>query len=142
MKRTVREDYRVRVVISAESPRTLGLPVDGQIVSSRVEVVVEPKRLGDFGLGVMSDSLVSRNPQERYRQLAEDMARELRFERHVVSATVEFTETSTCSHCGYPWEEVTAADLDQYPLEGDELGLPVCCEQAQAEFRAAKAGAQ
>lgn len=44
-----------------------------------------------------------------------------------------------CSHCGYEWETLTAADVakgtylpDEHSVEGE----PVCCEKAIAEFRA------
>lgn len=147
MKRTVREDFRVRVVLSATNPAMLGLAVDGEIVSGRIEMVIEPRRLGDFGFGIVSDSLVSRDPAKAYERRANELAQDLRRLSQVVSATVEFSENTTCSHCGYPWEELTAEDFAKYPdmlseADGDVIGLPQCCDQAQTEFRAAKAGAQ
>lgn len=144
MKRTVREDFRVRVVVNARKPKDLGLPIEGDIESGRVELVIAPKRLGDFDFGIMSDSLVTRDPAARYEQRCKDMAIELRQVSHVAAATVEFTERAECTHCGYAWEELTAEDIAKFPElieDGDVPGLPQCCEQAQDEFRAAKAGA-
>lgn len=113
MKRTERSDFRVRVVVVADSPALLGLPVDGQIVSGRVEIVIEPRRLGDFGFVRMSDTLVARDPAAAYERRAKELAEDLRRLPQVASAKVEFTETTTCSFCGYPWEEQTAETAAQ-----------------------------
>lgn len=143
MKRTERSDFRVRVVVVADSPALLGLPVDGQIVSGRVELVVEPRRLGDFGFVRMSDTLVARDPAAAYERRAKELAEDLQRLPQVASAKVEFTETVTCSHCGYAWEEQTAETAAQYPEFDDPIGLPQCCDKAQDEWRTAqKAGAQ
>jgi hypothetical protein len=145
MKRVEREDFRIRVVIVADRASELGLPVDGQIVSGRVEMVVEPRRLGDFGFGIMSDSLVTRDVQGAYQRRTDELAAELRRLPQVAKATVEFTESVTCSHCGYPWEQLTAEDIAKYPdviTPDDVVGLPQCCDEAQVEWRAEqKAGA-
>lgn len=136
MKRTFREDYRVRAVIIADSPRELGLQIDGVIVSGRVEVVVAPERLGDLGFVRVSDSMVSNDVERDYRLRAEEMAATLRRQSHIIAATVEFTERSECSHCGYAWDELTTTDYVRTPSFDEGPGMPLCCEEAQAEWRA------
>ena len=43
-----------------------------------------------------------------------------------------------CSHCGRPEDGSIIADAADCILPGDEIGLPVCCDAAQAEYRASK----
>ena len=66
------------------------------------------------------------------------VAREIR--RHVDGierVTMHWETAAECSLCGRPWEVLSAEDVEQ---PGDAPGLPVCCEAAQAEWRAEQAG--
>lgn len=137
MKITTREDFRVKAVITPQDPRHVGLGgLPGQIVSGNLEIVIAPKRLGDFGAISMSDSLASSNIPGDYERRCQEILTALRAEQHVVSAEITFTETVTCSHCGLTWEEFTQEDADRYPDWDDPVGLPQCCETAQQEWRA------
>lgn len=46
-----------------------------------------------------------------------------------------------CSFCGAQWEELTADLIEEHPdfieQDGDGPGLPLCCEEAQEEWREA-----
>ncbi|MDP5310409.1 hypothetical protein [Streptomyces poriferorum] len=102
-------------------------------------VVITPRRLGDFGWMSMSDRMASSDPERDIRERCEEIAAEVK--RHVDnvgSVEVLFTETHTCSHCGYVWEVLTADEAanpancqDEHSVEGE----PVCCDAAIAEFR-------
>jgi hypothetical protein len=78
------------------------------------EIVVEPKT-SVYGISLDFE-----------RRDAEEMAAQIR--RHVDgvrSAWVRCKTEETCSHCEYGWE------VDE------TSGLPLCCDQAQAEWMAA-----
>lgn len=140
MKRITREDFRVRVVLAPRTPADLGLgDLPGQIVSGRIELVIAPKRLGDYGFVSMSDSLASRDIEGDYQRRCESIVADLTAQGHVASAEITWTETVTCSHCHYGWEELTAELLAEFPTTVEPLGLPMCCEEAQAEWRAEQA---
>jgi hypothetical protein len=143
MKKIERSNFRV------ELKGTIHLDVaDGPVaaLASRVAVAgsIDPRRLGDFGFMSMSDRLASRDVEGDYRRRCEDLVRWLRdMYGSQVKAEVLWDEAATCSHCGYPWEVLTAEDVARYAdmLGPDEtVGLPQCCTAAQAEWRAAQAG--
>jgi hypothetical protein len=139
MKITTRQDFRIKAIIAPQNPRHVGLGgLPGDIVSGNFEIVIAPRRLGDFGGGIsMSDSLASRDIQGDYERRCHEILTVLRAEQHVVSAEITCTETVTCSHCGLTWEEFTQEDAGRYPDWDDPVGLPQCCETAQQEWRAA-----
>ncbi|WP_202844739.1 hypothetical protein [Luteimonas saliphila] len=75
-------------------------------------VVIEPRRLGNFGSISVSDSFFYRGPlaDERIAQEYDDRCREIaeQVRRHVdnVSHTsVEFDQEPVCQHCGSTWTE-------------------------------------
>lgn len=102
-------------------------------------VVITPRRLGDFGWMSMSDRMASSDPERDMRERCEEIAAEVK--RHVDNVDgieVTFTETHTCSHCGYGWEVLTADEAADASCQQDEQsveGEPVCCDKAIAEFR-------
>ncbi|WP_413102277.1 hypothetical protein [Streptomyces sp. Inha503] len=144
MKKTHRDEWRVMVTLKPRRPADLGLTglddlAEFVAVAEPITVAVLPRRLGSFGFLSMSDSLASRDVEGDYRRRCEEIAAELRQRPQVDEVTITCTETHTCSHCRYGWEELTseqAADpqerLDEYSVEGE----PVCCDKAIAEFRA------
>jgi len=139
MKITTRENFRVKAVIAPHNPRHVGLGgLPGEIVSGNFEIVIAPKRLGDFGAMKMSDSLASSDIQGDYERRCQEILTALRAEQHVVSAEITFTETETCSHCGCDWEVFTAECAARWPHDTTVIGEPACCEEAQAEFHAAR----
>lgn len=80
----------------------------------------------------------------RMRAALADISNQIK--RHVdgvARVTVHWDTETVCSHCGYPWEVLTAEDIERYPdwaeQPGDGPGLPACCEAAQAEWRAEQA---
>ncbi|GAA3717871.1 hypothetical protein [Streptomyces tremellae] len=104
------------------------------------EVVITPRRLGDLGWMSVSDRMASSDPERDVRERCEEIAAAVK--RHVdnvAAVEVRFTETHTCSFCGYDWEVLTAEAIAKYPtMTQDERsveGEPVCCEKAIAEFR-------
>lgn len=108
-------------------------------IRENFRVVIEPRRLGDFGFVSMSDSMASRDPERDMRERCEEIAAQVK--RHVDNvsdASVVCDERAECSHCGSGWETLTAAQaatphqqLDERSVEGE----PVCCDEAIAEFR-------
>lgn len=75
----------------------------------------------------------------------ERQCRELKWqiERHVDNTggvSVQWTTREECSFCEARWEVCGPDDRDAYYYEqpGDGPGLPVCCERAQVEWRAAQ----
>lgn len=139
MKLTTRKDFRVKAVIAPQNPRHVGLGgLPGEIVSGNFEIVIAPQRLGDFGAMKMSDSLASNDIQGAYERRCKEILTVLRAEQHVVSAEITYTETETCSHCHSGWEVHTAEAAARWADDPTVIGEPVCCEQAQAEFHAAR----
>jgi hypothetical protein len=76
---------------------------------------------------------------DQMRSLLADLEKSVR--RHVdgVAEVMQRWDTrAECSHCGYAWEQLTAAQaadpawrLDEHSVEGE----PVCCDKAITEFR-------
>lgn len=87
-------------------------------------VVIEPRRLGDFGCISMSDRMVCRDEADRLRQYKErclDIAADVK--RHVNNVgrvDIEFDSMPVCEHCGSEWTE------EGYEYNGG------CCEKDQA----------
>ena len=95
---------------------------------SNFRVVVEPKRLGDYGSIRTSDSFLRKPEQieKDYQRRCEDMVDQIK--RHVDEvgdAYVDFDSESVCSHCGRDWEV-------------DNNGEPVCCNEAVDEYNKSK----
>jgi hypothetical protein len=98
------------------------------IKKSNFRVVVEPKRLGDYGSVRTSDSFLRKPDQieKDYQRRCDEIAEQIK--RHVDNVDrveVEYDEEFTCSHCNQEWE-------------ADGSGCPTCCEKAEQEFEAAK----
>lgn len=98
-------------------------------------VVVYPRRLGDYGIVSMSDSVLHKPDEieKEYLERCDDIAEEIK--RHVDQVGgvhVEFDTTETCSHCGYPWDESPDDSDPDFPK-----GCPVCCDEAAEEWKAA-----
>lgn len=108
-----------------------------------VSGVIYPTRVGDLGFMQVSDSMVASaaEAEAEYRRRCEAIAREVREQYPHLKAEVVCTTEVTCSHCGIAWEEFTAEHAAQFPDWDDPIGLPQCCDEAQAEWRAAQAAA-
>lgn len=76
---------------------------------SGYRVVIEPRRLGDFGFASVSDSMMSSGEEDRqrqYRERCEDIVTQVK--RHVDDighAYVECDTDDVCEHCGARWTE-------------------------------------
>jgi len=140
MKITTRSDFRVEVTFKARTLADIGLTdVQGQIINGDLSIRIAPQRLGDFGFMSMSDSMASSDPERDYEERCKELLAEIRRQRPCATGQVTWTETHTCSHCGYGWEVLTAEQAipdefgqDEHSVEGE----PVCCEKAIVEFRA------
>ncbi|WBP89478.1 hypothetical protein [Kitasatospora cathayae] len=131
-KRTVTGNYRVEVTGTV----TLA-PIDGaQKIALPVTGTVYPRRLGDFGCMSMSDTMATGDIPGGYQRRCEEIVRSLAKQQPGLTATVVCDSLDECSHCGYEWEVFTQEDAARFPDWDDPIGLPQCCEAAQAEFRA------
>lgn len=143
MKLTTRENFRVEFKGTVHLDDLPGGGGPFASVASTVTVAgsIDPLRLGQFGFMSMSDSMVSRNIEADYQRRCEDIARLVREQfRGQVKTEILCDTTVVCSFCGCGWEVCGPDDADAYyyELPGDGPGLPVCCERAQAEWRAAQ----
>lgn len=91
---------------------------------SNFRVLVEPKRLGNYGSVRTSDNFLRTEQQveKDYQRRCDEIVEQIK--RHVDdvdSANVEYDSDPVCSLCGSPWEQ-------------DENGMPLCCEKAEKEF--------
>ena len=145
MKITERTNFRVEF---KGTVRVVDLPSGGGAFLAVADLVtvagsIDPRRLGDLGYVSMSDSMASNDIDGDYERRCREIVQLLREQfGSGIKAEVTWDETETCSHCGYSWEQLTAEDIAQYPDvigPDDVVGLPQCCEQAQAEWRAAQA---
>jgi hypothetical protein len=135
-KLIARDEWRV----VATGILDLSLP-NGPRLQVRVkDAVIPPQRLGDFGWVSMSDRMASRDIEGDYERRCEEIVRALRSQHPGVKATVEFNTTETCSHCGCGWDVMTAEVQEKYPEFDEPIGMPMCCEAAQDEWRATRAG--
>lgn len=148
MKLTARDDFRVNISGQVEIKRLpYGTPALTELVE-RIDLTgtVYPRRLGDFGSFSMSDSMLpgkNRDIPAEYERRCQEIVRTLRDQYGTqVKAEVVCTTEETCSHCGYAWDEMTQEHVEKHPdwLEHprDGAGLPLCCEDAQNEWRAAQ----
>ncbi len=84
---------------------------------SNFRVIVEPKRLGDFGSIRVSDSFFRNEAQiekdyiRRCNEIVEQIKRHV---DEVDSVQVEYDVDTVCGYCGREWEV--------------EEGLPTCCQ--------------
>lgn len=97
-------------------------------------VIVEPRRLGDFGsvrvpdnFGGLSPARIEKDYQSRCEEIVADIRRHV---DNVDGCSIECDTEEVCSHCGLQWEELPEAD-DYGPK-----GAPLCCSRAAEEFRA------
>lgn len=141
MKLITRENFRVEFRGVAALPFASGPLAE---VASHVAVAgcVTPRPLGDIGVGTVPDERFTRDPAARYRSRCEDIVELIRRKYGTqIKTEILCDETATCSFCGCGWEEETAEGIAAYPDDfgpGDGPGLPVCCERAQVEWRAAR----
>ena len=71
--------------------------------------------------------------EDRLINIANQVARDIK--RHVDDidgAAVAYDRVDVCSFCTYEWEVIGEGDA----TEDEPLGLPVCCNAAQDEWRA------
>ena len=100
-------------------------------LGTNFRVVIEPKRLGDFGIVSVSDSMVSRGEKDRqkqYRERCDEIINDVK--RHVDAVGDVYIESDVeyfCEHCGSVWTECGA----QY--NGG------CCDKDQADQDAREA---
>lgn len=100
----------------------------------------------DFRVEVVPITLHSRLTDEQLAAHLEEQCREIKqqIDRHVDytrSISVRWASREVCGFCRQPTEELTEAEMTQYPellAPGDGPGLPQCCEAAQVEWRAAQ----
>lgn len=101
---------------------------------SNFRVVVEPRRLGDYGFCSMSDRLIHGDDEKKINSLYKDRCEEIvdQIKRHVDNvkyASVECDTTEICSHCGRDWDESQNDTDPDFPK-----GCPYCCEAAIEEW--------
>lgn len=97
-------------------------------------VVVEPRRLGDYGYVRTSDTAfgrsiadVERDYEERCEGIAQDIKRHA---DNIGRVSVECDSEEQCQHCGHRWE-VSVDDSDSdFPK-----GTPLCCQRAITEHQ-------
>lgn len=96
-------------------------------------VIIEPRRLGNFGFARMSDHLlydsdetIQREYEKRCEEIVEDVKRHVDNVGHV---SVEWDTEEVCSYCGRSWTE-SQDDLDH----GFPKGSPYCCDAAVTEW--------
>lgn len=134
MKRIIRDNFRVTVTGTVTLP-----PVPGAYeIRLPVSSVVYPRPLGDFSAFFMSDSLASRDIEGDYERRCNEIVAVLSEQQPRLKAEVVCDTAELCSHCGLNWEVFTQEDAERYPDWDDPIGLPQCCDAAQAEFHAAK----
>lgn len=143
MKITTLENFRVEFkgTVRPDDLPGGGGPFAG--LASRVTVAgsIDPLRLGQFGFMSMSDSFVSRDIEGDYERRCKEIAALIGEQfRGQVKTEILCDATDECSFCGCGWEVCGPDDVDadMYELPGDGPGLPVCCEKAQDEWRAAQ----
>lgn len=110
-------------------------------IRENFRVEVTPRALGYFGsFTIPDDRLYPKvDPAVAYRERCEEIATALgRHVDNVEAAIVRYDTRHGCSHCGHPWEVLTAdeaadprAQLDEHSVEGE----PACCDKAVFEFR-------
>lgn len=84
-------------------------------VQTDFRVVIEPRRLGDFGSASVSDHAIVRDKQERqrrYRERCEQIAAEVQQRavgiQNVGHVYVQSDSEHVCEHCGAAWSEAGA----------------------------------
>lgn len=101
---------------------------------SNFRVVIEPRRLGDYGYVKVSDKFTGRSPEQiakDYERISEEIIEQVK--RHVDNVGwigIECDSEEVCSHCGWNWD-VSPDDSDpDWPK-----GTPLCCDKAIQEFK-------
>ena len=95
------------------------------IKKDNYRVVIEPKRLGDYGIVSMPDYFIESDENKRnlrYKELCDKIVEDVR--RHVDNVGniyIDFDTEEICEYCGLTWET-------------DENGCPVCCQKAIDEY--------
>lgn len=105
---------------------------------SNFRIVVEPRRLGDYGFIKTSDSAFGRTEEDiekeylqRCREIEDDIKRHV---DNVDYIGIEYDTHEECSHCGLGWELSEDENDPDFPV-----GCPVCCDTAAAEWKASVA---
>jgi hypothetical protein len=148
MKKTTRDNWRVvatfnpmqtHVSIASFGFRDQwGDPLEGNLWGPTFDLVIHPRRLGDFGFVSMGDHLASRDIEGDYRKACAVIRTGMLRHRNVIKAEIVCDEEHTCSHCYLLWEELTATEATDALVNQDAhsiAGEPVCCEKAIDEFR-------
>jgi hypothetical protein len=135
MKRTIRNNFRVQVSGTVDLPSPLGPRLRVDLTAA----VIHPQRLGDYGWMSMSDSLTGGNIEGRYEERCREIVSALAGQYPGVKAKVVCDSREECSHCYLTWEEFSEADAVTYPDCDDPVGMPQCCDSAQAEFLSERA---
>lgn len=147
MKITTRENFRVQISGQIVTGHLRHASADLVGMVNRIDLTgtVYPRRIGDFGIVSISDSMAmrGRDTAPEYERRCKEIAWQIR-DRYGSQVKTEILcdGTDSCSFCGRPWEVLSAEDIDAYPefieQPGDGPGLPVCCNAAQDEWRAAQ----
>ena len=99
-----------------------------KINKNNFRVVIEPRRIGDYGFCRISDNAYSQEEKEKeYAKMCRDILDECK--RHidnVGSIYIDYDAEEICSFCGYGW------DIDPETKE------PLCCNKAIDEFNISK----
>ncbi len=147
MKKIERTGYRVKFQGTVKLP----FPSDGNrdglaSLASHVTVdgAIDPRRLGDIGIGTFPDERFSSDPAGAYHNRCRDIVEWIRREYgDDIKTQILWDELAFCSHCREPWDVLSAEDVVKYADmlgSGEVEGLPQCCPEAQDEWRAAQAG--
>lgn len=101
---------------------------------SNFKVVIEPRRLGDYGYVSVSDGFFGRS-EERIAKDYEERCEEIidQVKRHVDNVGwigIECDSKEVCSHCGCNWDVLDNDSDPEYPK-----GTPLCCNRAVEEFK-------
>jgi len=102
---------------------------------SNFRVVIEPRRLGDYGFASMSDRLIHGDDEQKINRLYQERCEEIvnDIKRHVDNvkhASVEYDTNEVCSHCDREWEESQDDSDPDFPK-----GCPYCCNAAMEEWK-------
>ena len=106
------------------------------IRKSNFRVVVEPRRLGDYGAIRTSDTFCRTEEQveidyiQRCNEIVDDIKRHV---DNIGNVSIEHDTDSICSHCNLTWE-ISETDSDP----NFQKGCPMCCNKAIEEWENAK----
>lgn len=103
-------------------------------VKTNFKVVIEPRRLGNYGFVSVSDNFTGRSSEQiakDYEKRCEEIIDQVK--RHVDNVGyvgIENDSSERCSHCGNDWDVLPDDSDPDWPK-----GTPVCCDKAIQEFK-------